>query len=200
MLNAVITRKEDIKYREDTGKVYFTIDDLNRLPEWPESPLLELINGELYVVPSPTIQHQRVSRNLEYHICRFLEQHDLGELFDAPVDVVLSKENVVIPDLVFVSKENKHIITEKNIRGVPDLIVEILSASTKKRDLIDKKELYEQFGVKEYLILDPERKEAILYQRDDETGKYGNPMRLTMESALQLKTIPNFEVPLSSIF
>lgn len=127
--------------RSDTGKIYFTFDDLQEMPEWPDASLLEIINGDLFVVPSHSIIHQRIERKLSFLIMQYIEKNRIGELFLPPVDVKLDDENVVIPNLVFISEGRKSIITEKYIQGVPDMIVEILS-SNRKRDLEDKMMLY----------------------------------------------------------
>ncbi len=131
----------------------------------PEGTLAELINGQIYMSPSPTNQHQRIFKKLLRILDEFVEQGDLGELFVSPSDIYLdSLSNAVQPDLYFVSKGNKMIIDPgKPNYGVPDLVVEILS-SDKKYDLVTKKDLYEKFGVKEYWIIDPFTKEVIVYQ------------------------------------
>ena len=122
----------------------------------PDDERWELLNGELIMPPSPTIAHQRVSRRLERRLDTFVEERGLGEVFYAPCDVVLSDVNVVQPDLLFVSTEQAHIITRENIRGAPDLVVEILSPSTASRDWRDKLDLYAEHGVKEYWVVDPD--------------------------------------------
>lgn len=188
-----------LRVNEDSGKVYFTYDDLQYLPEWPDSMPIEIIRGELFVVPSPTITHQRTCRRLLFILEACLKENDVGEVFPAPVDVVLSKQNVVIPDLVFVSKENAHIITAKNIQGTPDLIIEVLSTN-KKRDLVDKKQLYEQYGVKEYLILDPEEKKALLYRYDERANRFEDVRIYDETDHVTLNTIPSVKISLKDVF
>ena len=84
-----------------------------------------------------------------------MRENDLGFVYDAPFDVILSGENVVQPDIMFISKEHSNIITEDNIRGAPDLIIEIVSSSTSKRDKEIKNKIYSKYGVKEYWIVNP---------------------------------------------
>ena len=102
----------------------------------------------------------------------------LGRVFVAPADVVLSEYDVVQPDLLFVLKENDHIITAGNVQGAPDLVVEILSPSTARRDWNEKRDLYAKYGVKELWIADPdERVVWVMTLRDGEyevVGKYGD--------------------------
>ena len=120
----------------------------------PDDERYELIDGELIPMPSPKKIHQRLILDLSW-ILRRLEEMGLGELFIAPFDVILSRFNVVQPDLIFVSSARAHIITEDNIRGAPDLVVEILSPSTAGYDRTTKRNLYARHGVREYWLIDP---------------------------------------------
>ena len=118
----------------------------------------ELLNGRLHMVPAPITYHQRVSRRLEFILQKFVADNALGEVFYAPTDVVLSETEVVQPDIFFISKERLDIIKEKNISGSPDLIIEILSQLGHARDKVIKRKMYAQHGVKEYWIVDPDKK------------------------------------------
>ena len=122
----------------------------------PDEERWELIDGELFRMPSPNITHQRTSRRLLLLMAPFVEDRDLGEVFDAPMDVVLSDSDVVEPDLLFISSERMGIITRLNVQGAPDLVVEIHSPSTAQRDLTAKRELYARHGVREYWPIDPD--------------------------------------------
>lgn len=130
-----------------------TYDDYRHLPD--DGKQYQIIGGELYMTPAPTTIHQRVSRNLLRLVDDYVTQHNLGEVFYAPVDVVLSMTDVVQPDIVFISSKRLNIITKKNIVEAPDLVVEILSEHTESIDRKKKKALYELHGVKEYRIADP---------------------------------------------
>lgn len=121
----------------------------------PDDERYELIEGELLMTPSPVPKHQRISRELEFEILRFVKKNDLGEVFYAPCDVYLDDENVVQPDILFISKERLNIIGEKNIQGAPDIVIEIISENTAYRDFVQKKKLYARFGVREYWIVIP---------------------------------------------
>ncbi len=122
----------------------------------PDDERWELLDGELVIVPSPNIPHQRVVTDLMTLLNVFVKDRDLGSVYAAPTDVVLSDTNVVQPDLLFVSSERGHIITHANIQGAPDLAVEIRSPSTADRDLTVKRRLYAEHGVREYWLVDPD--------------------------------------------
>lgn len=127
----------------------------------------ELIDGELLMTPSPITSHQRISRKLEFILEKFITENKLGELFDAPYDVYFDNENVVQPDLLFISKDRLHIIGKKNVQGAPDLVIEIISENSAYRDMVQKKKLYAKFGVKEYWIVIPEGEEIEIYTLKD---------------------------------
>ena len=116
----------------------------------------ELLKGELVMSPSPKEIHQHISGILYLAIGAFVRERSLGKVYFAPFDVVLSDTNVVQPDLLFVSNERAGIITQDNVQGAPDLVVEILSPATAERDRTLKLDLYAQYGVKEYWIVDPD--------------------------------------------
>jgi len=192
----------------------------------------ELIDGEHIMSPSPFTKHQRVSFNLSGILFGFLKQHPLGKVFTAPMDVVLSDTDVVEPDLLFIASEHASIITEKHIMGVPDLVVEILSQGSgtetcatrnmsqmglgRKTDEIIKRRLYEQYGVKEYWIVDPELESVKVYRWHgnmchtehvpnrtgmQETG-FVRAEELSAENGGVLTTplLPELVIPLSEIF
>src|SRR3989337_2524253 len=121
----------------------------------PEEKRYEILEGELFMVPAPDFYHQIVSGNVEFPLREFVKKNNLGIVVAAPVDVVLSPEDVLQPDVLFISREKRYIITEKNVSGAPDLVIEILSPSTQERDKIVKRDLYSKYGVKEYWIVDP---------------------------------------------
>ena len=116
----------------------------------PDDVRYELIEGELIVAPAPSIAHQRVARKFAVRMSPFVDANELGEVFIAPTDVHFSDTNVFQPDLLFVSAARAHIITDANIGGAPDLVIEIASASTEDIDRGIKQDLYALFGVPEY--------------------------------------------------
>jgi Uma2 family endonuclease len=130
----------------------------------PEGTLVELLNGTLYMSPAPTKSHQRLIKALALSISAVVEPNGMGELFLAPYDVFLDEEeNVVQPDLFFISQAKSSIAIENGVHGVPDLIIEILSPGNFRHDSVTKKDLYEKFGVQEYWIVNPATKEALGY-------------------------------------
>ncbi len=143
----------------------------------------EIINGERYMVPSPITYHQRILLRLGRIISEFVEREMTGEIFISPCDVVLSDENIVQPDILYISKNREKIITKKNIKGAPDLLIEILSRGTRKRDKIEKKKLYAKSGVTEYWVVDPDSKtlEVMISGKRGYTtvGVYGSRENLT---------------------
>ena len=149
------------------SRIKFTYEDYRHTPE---DKRYELLDGELIMVPAPRTAHQRTSRDILIPINTFVAENDLGEVFIAPCDVVLSETDVVQPDLLFVSKERSHIINEDNIRGAPNLVIEILSPSTAQRDRTLKRTLYALHGVPEYWQADTDAKIAMVLTLDD--GEY----------------------------
>jgi len=160
----------------------------------------ELIDGEHIMSPSPFTKHQQIVVSLTRVISNFLWQHPVGQLFVAPMDVVLSDFDVVEPDLLFIASEHASIITEKHIMGVPNLVVEILSPSSRKTDEIIKRRLYEQYGVQEYWIVDPELESVKVYRM--ETGRFVRVAELSVEAGDRLTTphLPKMTLTLVEIF
>lgn len=195
-MTSIIFDHKNPKVKSDSGKIYFTYDDLVKLPEWPEGPLIEILNGDLYMVPSPSILHQKISRKFTLLLGNYLEEHGIGELFVAPTDVVLSPENTVIPDLFFINNTKKDIIKEKKIEGTPDLIVEITSIN-RKRDLVDKLELYEEFGVSEYIIVDIDN--SVLLHNRLVDGSYESN-EVTQNKSINFDQLPGLNILISEIF
>jgi len=131
-----------------------TYDDYVDLPE--DGNRYEIIDGELYVNPSPNTKHQRVLGRLFIALSAFVDAHDLGEVFMAPLDVVMSRNDVVQPDVLFVSSERSSVLTKANVQGAPDIAIEVLSDGTRRTDETTKLARYEQFGVREYWLVDPD--------------------------------------------
>ena len=135
-------------------------DDLASTPD--DNRRYELLDGALFVTPSPRPLHQRVSKRLQRQLEAYFEDNGLGEVFNAPVDVILTLHDVVVPDLVVITTPPQ--VTERAIEGAPTIIVELLSPSTRMRDRKLKAERYAALGVPHYWIVDPARKTLECYR------------------------------------
>ncbi len=146
-----------------------TWEDVLRMPD--DGNRYEFIGGRLYMTPAPVIRHQRVSRRLQSALMQVLRDGGHGEVFYAPVLVEFpGTGDRVQPDILFVSNERRGIIGEKQVTGAPDLVVEILSPSTARRDRGVKLDLYARCGVREYWIVDPEEDVVDVWRFGDSPG------------------------------
>jgi Uma2 family endonuclease len=160
-----------------------------------------LIDGEHYVTPSPNLGHQRVLGKLHLVIGKYLAANPIGEVFFAPLDVVMFYYDVVEPDLLYVSRERAaQVLVPEHVRGVPDVVVEIASKSTRKRDQTIKRALYERMGVSEYWIVDPKSEVVRVYRRGDTV--FGRPVELRRDAGGTLTTplLPGLEIALDAVF
>ena len=175
-----------------------TYDDYALFPD--DGLRHEIIDGEHYVTPSPATRHQRISGRLFYLLQSYLEAHPIGEVFTAPFDVLLSRIDIVVPDLVYLSRQRAELLTATNLQGAPDLAIEILSPSTRPRDERLKRALYERVGVTEYWLVDPAEDAIIVYRRGAEG--FQEPVRLLNASGVSLSTslLPGLELSLQKIF
>lgn len=176
-------------------KVKFTYQDYLHMSE---DRRYELIEGEFFMVPPPNEYHQRISRELEYALLGYVKKNKSGFVYYAPFDVVFSDEDVVQPDIIYVSKERKNIITKDNIQGAPDLIVEIVSPKTGYRDRKIKRKLYFKHGVKEFWIVDPVKQtvEVLTHTKNDYKTKNVYPVDAILYSPL----LKGFEIDLNLVF
>jgi len=172
-------------------------EDYLALPE--DRNRYEILDGKLAVTASPYVQHQRVSRNLARALMEYVDQTGCGELLAAPVDVVLDAHTIVVPDLLFVAKGRESIVHEHAILGPPDLLVEILSPSTARRDRTVKLRLYARFGVACYWIVDPAARELFAFELAGDSA-YA-PARVLRGDARETLPVPRgFEIDLSRIW
>ena len=175
--------------------VRFTYQDYLQLSE---DRRYEIVDGDLYMVPAPVPYHQRVSRNLEFILHSYVTDHELGEVFDAPCDLVLSETDIVQPDIFFIATQRLSIITETNIQGAPDLVIEILSPATAHRDKGVKQKLYASAGVTEYWIVDPTEHTIEVYTLRDTT--YERLSLFDQPESLQSPLFPGLTIPLRHVF
>ncbi len=158
----------------------------------------EIIEGELYMTPAPSTTHQLILKRIFRILDDYVLQNGLGEVLFAPCDVIFSSINVMQPDILFVSNENLKILTEKNIQGAPDLLIEILSPNTTDNDRIFKKMVYEKFGVKEYWIVSPDEQAIEIWVLKDKNFRLGSKQK--MDQAIKSQILEGFEIILSLIF
>ena len=179
--------------------VKLTYDDFLLFPD--DGQRHELIDGEHYVTPSPITRHQRISGDLYWLIRSFLEEHPIGEVFFAPLDVVLSHFDVVVPDLLYMSTERaSSVLTEAHVRGTPELVIEIGSPGTRQRDETIKRRLYERSGVLEYWIVDPSVDAIRVYRREQDAFPPAIELSLKTGDVLTTPLFPGLEVPLRAVF
>ena len=150
------------------------------------------------MTPSPVPYHQWLLKNIEFELENFVREKKMGKVFYAPCDVYLDNENVLQPDILFISQERLNIIGEKNIQGAPDLVIEILSESTAYLDMVKKKKLYAQFGVKEYWIIDPGEKTAETYSLKN--ALFVLTKRFTEKDVLESTLLPGLKIKLLHVF
>lgn len=173
---------------------YYTSEDYLKLDDNQD---YEIIGGKLIVVPKPKIYHQKVVSRLNTIINNFLEKNPVGEIY-LDVDVFFNKQNVS-PDLIFIKKERiPLIVTELNIQGAPDLVIEVLSPSTQKYDRKEKSRLYYDNGVKEYWIVDPAIQLVEVFMVGEKNWLYAGIYDET--DILTSQLIPGLGVPLKNIF
>lgn len=160
----------------------------------------ELIHGELVeMAPAPNELHQRASMKLSYLLMRRLEDHvDEGFVYAAPIDVILDAQNSLQPDLVYISADREEIISRRGIDGAPDVVIEILSPSTRDRDLGVKMGLYFQHGVREYWIVDTDAQTLALYQRESNAFTLSHTFQAN--ETLKSGVLPDFSVFVGEFF
>ena len=134
-------------------RLKFTVKDYMSTPI---DKRYQLLDGEMIVAPSPVTRHQTILMNLALVLQQFVKERFLGQLWFAPLDVVLSNHDVAQPDILFVSNARSVIVTEATVQGAPDLVVEILSPGTAVYDRGYKHALYGRHGVREYWLVDPD--------------------------------------------
>jgi Uma2 family endonuclease len=183
----------------EDSRVKLTYDDYVLFPD--DGLRHELIDGVHYVSPSPNLRHQDIIGRLHILIAVWVRENRLGRVYLPNVDVLFSMFDVVIPDLLYVSNDRLAILTEPNVKGAPDLVVEIASPSTRNRDETIKRTLYERGDVKEYWFIDPKIDVMRVY-RQAGNQRFGKPIELSWENGDVLTTplLPGLEIPLARIF
>ena len=173
--------------------IRLTYEDYAAIPD--DGRRHEIIDGEHLVNPAPNLRHQGILVRLTLAIGNHVVAHNLGHVFPAPTDVLLTEHDVVEPDLIFISNARAAILTVDNIKGVPDLLIEVLSPGTRRYDKRIKFETYERAGVPEYWIVDPEDEVVEIYRR-----RADRFVRIDAADAVTTPLLPNFSLPLPDLF
>jgi Uma2 family endonuclease len=175
------------------GSGTLTYEDLLAFPD--DNLRRELINGKLFVSPSPKTRHQRISVRLTLALGNFLETHGGGTVFHAPLDIVFTSRDVVEPDLMVILDDQREILTETNVQGVPGLVIEILSEP--RMDCVRKRHLYARVGVPEYWIVDPDADRVEVFQLDQ--GRYGRPHIFEPGDELTFDRLPELRISVGDL-
>jgi len=173
-----------------------TYDDYRAIPD--DGRRYELIEGEIRIMSSPATQHQRVSRNLGVLLHLHVNEHQLGEVLTAPLDVILDRGTVVQPDILFVSKLRLGVISKRGIEGPPDLVVEVLSESTQSFDRGAKRQVYARYGVDHYWIVDPEARALAEHVRS--RNDYALLATHTAPAVCRTALFPDLQLELARVF
>lgn len=173
-----------------------TYEDYCALPD--DGQRYEILDGELFVSPSPIPLHQLITGNLFAELRSYIRPNKLGRLFAAPLDILLSKHNIVEPDIVFVSNAKSSVMTDKNVQGAPDLLIEVLSPSSRKRDLQDKRRIYGEWGVDWYWIVDPQSGTLVELQRIDKA--FVEVAHFTRRTTFSPKLFPGLSIDMNELW
>jgi Uma2 family endonuclease len=175
---------------------HWTYADYLRLPD--DGTRCEILEGERVMTPSPFMRHQAVQAALGTAVYNFNKATGLGAVFFAPYDVILAKDVVVQPDILFVGKPRLEIVQKRGVFGPPDLVIEILSESDPKRDTVRKLAIYGRHGVPEYWIVDPDRDRIEVFVLEG-----GALVRRALHESGEIRSLvalPGFAAPLDEIF
>jgi len=173
-----------------------TFADLERIRETSDEQF-ELIEGALFVTPSPSPLHQMVSRRLSKLLDAAIPDSSIGEFFYAPLDVYFDDQTVLQPDLLVFLRDRIELVGEKNIQGPPTLAIEIVAPSTGGRDRGIKRDLYARYGVLEYWLVDPEARTVTIFG-ELSGGHYGRE-ELSSDVSTSL-IVPNLSANLTELF
>lgn len=173
-----------------------TYEQFRQLPD--DGKRYELIRGEVHLTPAPNTKHQFVVHNLDMSLGAYVHKNKLGEIWEAPLDVRITEDTALQPDLIFVASTRAEIIREEFIAGTPDLVVEVLSASTAAHDRATKLPLYAEAGVKEVWLIDPQAKTVEVLKLQGK--KYLVDATLAGDQVLTSNLFPGWQLPLTELF
>ena len=173
-----------------------TYEEFRRLPD--DGKRYELIGGEVHLTPAPHTKHQYVVHNLDIPLSVYVQKNKLGDVWTAPLDVRLSGDTALQPDLIFVSDARAEIIQEDWIAGAPDLVVEVLSPSTAAYDRATKLPAYAEAGVPEFWLIDSQAKTVEVLKLQGK--KYFVDAILAGDQVLTSNLFPGWQLPLRDLF
>jgi Uma2 family endonuclease len=175
-----------------------TYDDYVKLPD--DGKRYEIIDGELFMNPSPVLRHQFIAGNLYLAFRLYFREHGGGTVLQPPTDVVFADDRIVQPDVVVVKHDRAAILVTKNIRGVPHLVVEVLSDGTRRYDEIQKRKLYESSGVDEYWVVDPDLEMVKIYRLNGATYAKAAEIDTDAGGTITSPLLPGFALPVADVF
>ena len=179
--------------------VKLTYEDLVRMPD--DGMRHELIDGEHFVTPPPDSSHQTVSFTLSGLFWTYLRAHPIGRVFAAPYDVELSRHTVIEPDLLYISNESAvGALLPSHLKGVPELVIEIESPSTRRYDQTTKLTAYGEAGVLEYWRIMPRTRAIEVHARTQSSVPFAAPRLLPPPDVLTTPLLPSLELPLAVLF
>ena len=173
-----------------------TAQEYYAMPVGP--PYSQLIEGELFMSPSPKFFHQEIIGNLYYSLRSFLRRKPLGKIVLSPSDVELDEHNVYQPDLYYVRRDRCHLIDEQGMKGAPDFVVEVISRSTAKLDRERKLPNFARAGVHEFWAIVPTTNEVEVWKLADSVEEPA--FRLSVGDTLSTDILPDWEMPVAEIF
>ncbi len=179
-----------------TWPIKLTWEDYVELPE--DGRRYEIIDGELYVSPSPRPLHQRVLFRLAEQLRAGLDARGLGETFIAPLDVLFGVHDIMQPDILFVRRDRLNIVDEENVKGIPDLVVEIISPKKRRRDAVVKARAYARLGVPVFWLVDPELERLEVSLLVD--GRFDQAIVRRRPESYEPREFPGLVVDLEKLF
>lgn len=172
----------------------YTYDDLASFPD--DNFRREIIDGELFVSPAPAPRHQEVADELCFQLRAWTKEHG-GRANTAPLDVYFAESDVVEPDVLFLAAASMERIGRRYIDGPPDIVVEVSSPSTRRLELVRKRDLYDRHGVGEYWYVDLDADRIEVYRRVGE--RFGTPSLLVRGDVLTSPLLEGFGVDVDAL-
>ncbi len=196
-LQGDLTQENTASYETKPVKK-LTYEDYLDIPDEP-GYRFEIIDGMLKIEPSPNVMHQRVSRRLQRLLEDYFWEFDAeGEVFNAPLDVTPLDYNVVQPDIFYVSFKQQQIIKENRIDGAPELVVEILSPSSRRKDRLQKMQIYQQAKVQHFWVVDPAERTLECFAWHE--GLYSMVASGMDEDVVEHPSFPGLSIALQSLW